>query len=304
MPEDLRSIKGVTFGIDQTAIHDGPGVRMNVYVKGCPLRCVWCHSPESQSFRPEVVWYETKCARCRRCIEVCPENVRAFEGVDEDGRARCRLCGECVRACPAGALEIMGRFVSAGEVADEAVRLQPFFRRTGGGVTLTGGEPLAQPAFALAVAKLCRQADIHVAVETCGHVTWGVLSSFLDAVDLFLYDVKLADERRHREQTGAGNRRILANLRRLGEAGAAVIVRVPLVPGVNDDEPAIAAIAHRVAELGLRRIALLPFNPATEGKYSWLGRSSALAGAQPQDADRVRALERILEAEPLEVVEP
>ncbi|MCD6361598.1 MAG: glycyl-radical enzyme activating protein, partial [Armatimonadetes bacterium] len=158
---DLRETRGVIFNLDQTALHDGPGVRMNVYLKGCPLRCMWCHSPESQRFEPEVVWYETRCTGCGRCVQVCPTGVRTLGLMSDEDRRRCTLCGECVAVCPTGALEIVGREVAAGEIADEAQRLRPFFERTGGGVTLTGGEPTAQPDFTHAVAWLCRDAGIH-----------------------------------------------------------------------------------------------------------------------------------------------
>lgn len=299
-----RGVKGTIFGIDQTAIHDGPGVRMNVYLKGCPLRCIWCHSPESQSAEPEVVWYETKCTRCGQCVEACPGGVRSFDVVGDDVRGRCRLCGACVSVCHAGALEIKGRQATPGEIADEAVRLKPFFRRTGGGVTLTGGEPTAQPPFSFALASLCRQAGIHVAVETCGAVEWRVLSRLSQVVDLFLFDVKHAMPGPHKELTGISNRRILNNLRRLAQAGADVIVRVPLIPSVNDDPNTIRAIGRRVAELGVQRIALLPFNPATHGKYSWLRRRPPLPDATRQTSEQVEALEQVVSDEGLHVVPP
>jgi len=302
MAESLRTVEGVIFDLDQTAIHDGPGVRMNVYLKGCPLRCLWCHSPESQSFRPEVVWYETRCVRCGRCVEVCPEGIRSLDLIDEAERARCRLCGRCVEVCQSRALEVKGRTVRAGEIADEAVRLMPFFRRTGGGVTLTGGEPLAQAAFSRAVATLCKRAGVHVAMETCGYAEWRVLARFVGVVDLFLYDVKHVVERLHRQHTGVSNRRIMANLRRLAEAGAEVVVRVPLIPGVNDDAETVRTIGRRIADIGVRRATLLPFNPATPGKYSWLGRQSPFDGAATQTSGHLDELRRVLETDRLQVV--
>jgi pyruvate formate lyase activating enzyme len=301
-PRALRRVQGTIFSIDQTAVHDGPGVRMNVYLKGCPLRCTWCHSPESQSFSPEVVWYETRCARCGRCVEACPEGIRSLGLIDEQDRARCRLCGVCVEVCPNGALEITGRKVEAGAIADEAVRLQPFFRRTGGGVTLTGGEPAAQPEFSFAVASLCQSADIHTAMETCGLVEWGVLERLAEAVDLFLYDVKHADPGIHEQYTGAPNDLILANLGRLAKAGAEVIARVPLIPAINDDPETVRAIARCVADLGVSRVTLLPFNPATPGKYSWVRRQAPLEGAGRQTAEHLARLQRAVEGEGAQVV--
>ncbi len=299
--ETGRGVEGTIFNIDQTAVHDGPGVRMNVYLKGCPLHCLWCHSPESQSFKPEVVWYETRCARCEACLEVCPEGIRSLDLIDEELRARCRLCGACVDACPNGALEILGRTVQAGEIADEAVRLKPFFERTGGGVTLTGGEPTAQPDFAFAVAALCKQADIHVAMETCGLTAWDTLEGLASVVDLFLYDVKHPDPVLHKQYTGQSNELILANLGRLVEAGVNVIARVPLIPSINDDPETIGALAQRVAELGVTRVTLLPYNPATPGKYSWLRREPPLPGAARQSPEHMARLYEIARAEGLQL---
>ena len=277
---------------------------MNVYLKGCPLRCVWCHSPESQSPKPEVVWYETKCVRCGACIDACPEGIRGFGLMSDGERARCRLCGACVSVCSARALEVKGRRVPAGEVADEAARLKPFFRRTGGGVTLSGGEPTAQPAFALAVASLCREAGIHVAMETCGFVEWRVLSRLSGVVDLFLFDVKHVAPGPHRRYTGASNRRILNNLKRLCEVRVEVIVRVPLIPGVNDDADTIRTIARRVTGLGAGAMTLLPFNPATHAKYSWLRRKPPLPDATRQTPEHVLMLQEIVRDEGLQVVAP
>jgi pyruvate formate lyase activating enzyme len=250
--KDLRSEPGTIFAIDQTAIHDGPGVRMNVYVKGCPLRCIWCHSPESQSQSPEVAWYETRCVRCGACVQVCPKGLREFDAsaAETDG---CQRCGACVQACDRGALAMKGARVFAGEVLDEARRLKPFFKRTGGGVTLTGGEPVLQPAFVRAIAALCREEGIHVAVETCGYAPWPVFEDLAPVVDLFLYDLKLLDEVRHKALTGVSNRKILKNLGRLAASGAEIIARIPLIPGVNDDDETLESMAALLRDLGVSR---------------------------------------------------
>lgn len=287
---DPRAVTGTIFDIDQTALHDGPGVRMTVYLKGCPLECAWCHSPESQAYAPEIVWYETRCGRCGACIEACPRQIRRPGLVAAEDRARCGLCGACVEACAAGALEVAGREATAGEIADEAERLRPFFARTGGGVTITGGEPTAQADFARAIASLCREAGIHVALETCGLAPWATIERLAEVVDLWLYDLKLADSAAHEEYTGAPNERIVENLRSLIGSGAEVVVRVPLIPGVNDSDEAIRQIAELARGAGAERIELLAFNPATGGKYSWLGLADPMPDAERQSAERIAEL--------------
>ncbi|MGC9316885.1 MAG: glycyl-radical enzyme activating protein [Armatimonadota bacterium] len=302
--EDLRAVEGVIFDIDETAVHDGPGVRMNLYLKGCPLRCTWCHSPESQSPRPEVVWYQTRCVHCGACLNACPEGIRVLGPIEPEMRARCRLCGACVAICPAEALEICGRTVTAGQIADAARRLMPFFQRTGGGVTLTGGEPTAQPDFAYAVATVCGEAGIHVAMETCGVTSWETLQRLAEAVDLFLYDLKHPDPEIHEQHTGASNERIIENLRLLLDHGADVIVRVPLIPGITDPDHTIAELAELAAGLGAERISLLPFNPATGGKYPWVGQPDPMPNAGRQSPEHVARLEALCRERGLTVLPP
>jgi len=293
--KDLRDVTGTIFDIDQTALHDGPGVRMTVFLKGCPLHCAWCHSPESQAFAPEIVWYETRCTHCGACVNACPQRIRRPGLIAPEDRARCTLCGACIEACPAGALEVKGREATAGEIADMAARLTPFFARTGGGVTITGGEPTAQADFAHAIASLCRDAGIHVALETCGLAPWETIERLAEALDLWLYDLKLADSAAHEAYTGAPNEQIIANLRALLASGADVLVRVPLIPGVNDTDEAVREIATLARSLGVERIELLPFNPATGGKYSWLGLPDPLPDAQRQSPERLAELQAICE---------
>ncbi|MFW6162254.1 MAG: glycyl-radical enzyme activating protein, partial [Planctomycetota bacterium] len=273
-----------------------------VYLKGCPLRCVWCHSPESVSPRPEVVWYELKCGRCGACGAACPEGLPPWVEQTEAHRARCRQCGACVESCPAGALAVKGFERTAGAVADEAQRLQPFFRRTGGGVTLTGGEPTMQAEFAFAIAALCGERGIHVAVETCGCSRWERLDRLAGVVDLWLYDLKDADPQRHKRNTGVELQPILDNLARLVVRGADAIVRVPVIPGCNGSPEDIAAIARAARDCGARRLTLLPYNPAAPGKYSWLRRPYPLDGVVRQSDAEMQALEAVVREAGLHVV--
>jgi len=206
----------------------------------------------------------------------------------------CLDCLLCVQRCPNHALVVKGEQTTAGALADEADRLKPFFRRTGGGVTLTGGEPLMQPDFAFAVAALCKAEGIHVAVETCGFAPWDALQKLSAVTNLFLYDVKLIDDRGHREFTGQSNQLILDNLRRLAETEADIVVRIPLIPGYTDGPADIRATAQLLTELGIGRVSLLPFNPATPGKYAWLRRQHLLPEAQRQSESYLQELAELV----------
>ncbi|MBI2200601.1 MAG: glycyl-radical enzyme activating protein, partial [Armatimonadetes bacterium] len=268
------------------------------------LRCLWCHSPESICPKPEIVWYQNRCVQCGRCVKACPEGLRTFEryapeGIDRDA---CKRCGRCVEACPQNALEMKGGRTTAGEVADEARRLLPFFRRSGGGVTLTGGEPTLQADFSHAVLALCRAEGIHTAIETCGLAPWESLRRLAGVTDLFLYDLKHGKEEMHRRLTGVSISRIVENLERLAGSGAQVIVRVPVIPGCNDSPEVIRLIGHRAREAAVNRITLLPFNPSAGGKYSWLQRRYALDGVKRQTDAEMRFLEDLLRKEGLTVV--
>lgn len=302
--EVLRSVAGTVFAIDQTATHDGPGLRMTVYLKGCPLNCVWCHSPESRRPQPELVWYPTRCLHCGACIAACPEDLRTDEVFADFARDACRLCESCVDVCPGGACEVKGETMDAGQIVDQAVRQRAFFDASGGGVTLTGGEPTLQPELTLAVCKLLQAQSIHTAVETTGLTKWPILAQLADVVDLFLYDLKHADDTLHRRDTGVSNERILENLGRLCDRGAEVLVRVPCIPGLNDRPEVVTAIAEAARRAGAQRISLLPYNPATPGKYAWLQREFPLAGLKTQSADEMAALAELAARAGLEVVPP
>ena len=280
---------GLIFDIDTFAVHDGPGIRLAVYLKGCPLRCEWCHSPESQEPSPELIFLPDRCTRCGACEAACEAGVHE---VRPDGhaldRAKCRLCAACVEQCPSGSLLIVGRSVSPREIVQRAVRMRPFFKHSGGGVTLSGGEPTAQADFAAAVLAGCREAGVHTALETAGTCEWEMLDRLARLADLILYDLKLIDDAAHLRHTGASGRGILDNARRLaGSCARRVRVRVPLIGGITDTDENLRGIFAFMRGAGLRSVELLPYNPSTAAKYQWLGRRLEI-DPEPQGGERLR----------------
>jgi len=273
-------MKGTTFNVQRFSTEDGPGIRTTVFFKGCPLRCAWCHNPEGLSPRPELIWYDARCIGARDCLAACPE--RALEltpkGLCID-RARCTACGDCVGACPAGALEIIGREWTPAALLAEVQKDTVFYETSGGGVTFSGGEPMLQADFLLALARLCHQAGLHVALDTCGIVPWSRYEPLLPFVDLALYDLKLFDGERHRAATGADNAGILENARRVAALGKPMWVRTPVIPGYTADVANIAALGAFIAELPtVGRWDLLAYTNLGQPKYRRLDRPYALAG--------------------------
>ena len=266
------AMNGVVLNIQRFSIHDGPGVRTTVFLKGCTLRCFWCHNPESISLKPDLQFYPERCIGCGKCFAVCPngahQTVAAENGAHWIDRELCTACGRCAESCYSQALTLAGRSMSVDEVVAEVERDRAFYGVSGGGVTLSGGEPARQPAFSRAILAACRAAGIHTVVETAANVPWEDLAAVLAETDLVLLDIKHADSARHREACGAGNERVLANIRRMDNLGLPIVARVPVVPTVNDSESEIAEIAEIVGGLkSVRELVLLPFHRLADGKY-------------------------------------
>ncbi|MFH1730778.1 MAG: glycyl-radical enzyme activating protein [Planctomycetota bacterium] len=272
-----RSVTGNIFDIQRFSIHDGPGIRTTVFMKGCPLRCIWCHNPESISSEPVLSFLPAKCIGCGYCFRVCPQKAHKMAGdVHVLDREACENCGLCTKECYAGALELVGREVTAGEALDEVLRDRPFYETSGGGMTLSGGEPTMQIEFAEAILKAAKDEGLHCCVETCGLCPYDSLERIRPAVDLFLYDYKETNDELHREFTGVSNKLIIENLRRLHDSGAVIVLRCPIISGTNDRDEHFEGIAALARELpNLDGIELMPYNPLGESKVERMGFDAA-----------------------------
>jgi len=262
---------GLLFDIMRYALHDGPGIRTTVFFKGCPLSCWWCHNPEGQSPKPNLMFFENRCLGCGDCIKACPHGaIMRLNGAIHTTSA-CEVCGVCADKCPSGARKVAGRWMSVSEVMREIERDLVFWDESGGGVTFSGGEPLAQPRFLDSLLDSCREKSIHTVVETCGLTNKDVLLELSEKVGVFLYDLKILDPVKHKKYTGAPNDSILANLEALAQRNKPVVVRFPIIPEINDDNENIREMIALLSRLRLRRIHLLPYHQTGTEKYKRLG---------------------------------
>jgi pyruvate formate lyase activating enzyme len=299
--------RGVIFNIQTYSIHDGPGIRTTVFLKGCPLKCIWCQNPESQMVTPQLLFNDELCVGCGKCLQVCPEGaIKLHEGKSWTNRYACRGSGKCVEACPNEARNIVGRYVTAGEVFKEIMEDKIFYERSGGGVTLGGGEPLTSPEFTASLLRLCKSAGIHTALDTCGYAKWETIKQILLHVDLVLYDLKHMDPAAHRLYTGVSNDIILENAKRIcKEPHISLLARIPIIPGFNDSIGNIGATGRFIAtELGAStEVYLLPYHKLGEVKYQRLEKPGNLVSINPPDEKCILKLKGVLESFGLKVHE-
>lgn len=281
------NVTGIVFNIQRFSVHDGPGIRTTVFLKGCSLRCFWCHNPEGIRPRPEIQFFPDRCIGCGECLAVCPQSAHVLQnGAHIYYREKCRACSACVETCYAGALELTGKVMSVDQVMVEVLADCAFYDNSGGGVTLSGGEPLLQRDFARAVLERCKAVGVHTAIQTTANCQWERLAELLPLTDLVMMDIKHMDPDKHRAATGGSNQRILANARRLMQTDTPVIFRVPVVPTINDTPEEIGAIAAFVrqlnelrhensvptsSKLALPSLKLLRFHRLATDKYRSLG---------------------------------
>lgn len=302
----MEEPSAIVFDIQKFSIHDGPGIRTTVFLKGCPLRCLWCHNPESRSPRPELFFNPEKCLSCGACVEACPRQAHRVppEGGHLLDRSRCTVCGTCAALCPASALELCGKSMRLSEVLSEVRKDRAFYENSGGGMTLSGGEPMMQFEFVRALCEAAKRAPgiPNIAVESCGFAPVEHYRELLPWIDLFLFDVKTLDPEKHRRYTGVPLEPILRTLRFLDDSGAAISLRCPLIPGWNDSEEEQRKIAELANTLRhVRSIDLEPYHSLGEAKARRLGKEPEFTApfAPPDYAEKIRGFLQPLTAVPV-----
>ena len=279
-------MKGKIFDIQKFCINDGPGIRTTVFLKGCPLKCAWCHNPESQSGNPQLAYDAGKCLGCGRCAAVCPHGCHSFSnGVHSFNRSKCAGCGKCIdTSCPA--LSFYGSVADSDEIIVDVLKDKVFYETSGGGITISGGEPLAQSDFCVDLLKKAKEQGLHTCIETSGFASAETIEKTLPFVDIYLFDCKETDPENHKKYIGQDNAVILKNLRMISQSGGKIILRCPIIPGVNDRAEHFSGIAKLAEELdGVSEIQIEPYHNLGKGKYSALGMEYSLESEPVPDSD-------------------
>lgn len=284
---------GIVFNIQKLSIHDGPGIRTTVFLKGCPLRCLWCANPESQRREPEIACFPARCIGCGYCREICPQ--KAVKNDLSIVRELCTRCLKCAEECFFDGKKVIGKSYTAEEIFREIRKDKVFYKKSGGGVTFSGGEPLMQQEFLMECLRMCRKEGIHTAIETTGMAQEENLLQAASLLDLIYFDLKHMDDELHKKLTGVSNRQILKNFRRLTAVHRNVTVRIPVIPGCNDEEENIRKTAAFAAECGAAGLELLPYHRLGEGKYDQIGREYHLKDRKAPGEDFMQKLLEISE---------
>jgi pyruvate formate lyase activating enzyme len=288
--------KGIVFDIQRFSVHDGPGIRTIVFMKGCPLRCLWCSNPESQHRETQLMYIKRNCIGCGRCTEACPSDALRLHPAFNVDYAKCDMCGKCTDVCYSEALSFSGQERTIDEIVHELGKDNIHYKRSGGGITLSGGEPLSQPEFAVELLKKCKAKGWHTAIETTAFTSPYVLDQVLPWLDLVLLDIKHTDNRKHQEFVGQSNEMILNNARYIGQFGIPMIIRVPVVPTFNDEINELKDIAVFAKSIkGVKEINLLPYHRLGENKYGYLNFDYRMKGIEPPTKEKMLSLKNIVE---------
>ncbi len=337
--KEESNLKSIIFNIQRYSIHDGPGIRTTIFIKGCPLHCGWCSNPESQSSKPEIIVRDIKCISCGKCAEICPQGaIKLVESEFTESRpvvkapanifqpftnpvaalksqtsnkpekkriidwSKCDQCLKCAEVCPSKSIDISGRQVDVAECLEEVLKDKGFYDEDGG-MTISGGEPLTQIDFIKELFMASKMEGLNTAIDTTGYSSWDNMEKIIPYVDLFLYDIKQMDPKIHEQETGVTNQLILSNLKKLAKTDTRIWIRCPLIPGFNDSKKNISQLAGFVKDLGgaVEKVSLLPYHSYGETKYDSTGRIYPYAGKQEQSRENLESLKDILEARDLKV---